>query len=248
MDLSNADLQLIKKYMFGQLSSSEQQQISARLATDADFRAELDFHKKLFATLHDREGERLKKILGDVESEHFPKPSGQGNFWWLWLLAVLLLGGLIFYFREKPQPPAQPEAVFAQYFQPFENTEFVSTRSPQSPVEEAWQAYDRDEFERAATLFEKFSAAEKTAETEFFQAVALLACGKTAEALPIFENLEAAEPPAKFSEQARWYLVLAKIRLSESAAAQVFLKKMMAQPTHFKHSKSVELHRQLFEK
>lgn len=241
MDLSDTDLRLIKNFIFGKLSPVEQQEFSARLSADAEFQTEVDFHQKLFATMHDREGERLKKMLAEVENGNFPTQPSRGGSWLIWLL-ILLAGSAaawFVFFREKPQP--QPEQIFAENFQPFENTEFVSTRTPETPVEEAWKAYDQRDFEQATVFFSKMPASEKSDASEFFKANALLVCGKTADAVPILELLEATQPPSKYTQPARWYLALAKIRLGEQAAARNLLEKIARQSSHFKSSEAADL-------
>ncbi len=251
MDLSDSDLQLIKKYLFGRLDRAAENEFSMRFASDSGFRSEVDFHQKLFASLHDREGERLKKMLGEVEAANFPATPQPKNWKWLgWLFAFFLVGGTVWFcfFREKEVP--KTEQVFARYFQPFENTEEISTRDvpPKNARDEAWQAFDRREFDRAADLFSKISENERTDATEFFKANALLACGKTEKAVPILEKLEAAAPPGKFAEQSRWYLILANLRLGEPEKSKILLEKMVAETGHFNHKKAVELHTEFFGK
>lgn len=153
MQLSDSDLQLIKKYLSGRLDAEQRREFDLRLAADADFREEVDFHQKLFATLRDNEFERLKKILGDEEAAHFPPPPPPNRWAWFgWLLAILGIGAAtwFFFFREQPQPPLpQPPPSESAPTQPIQNQldkdSVVAPPAPRRPLQPPSQPIARAE-------------------------------------------------------------------------------------------------------
>jgi hypothetical protein len=68
-ELNDQDAVLIKKYLFSQLTSADESEFMAKLACDQVFRDEFEFHQQLFAIQRDREHERLKKMLQEVEQQ-----------------------------------------------------------------------------------------------------------------------------------------------------------------------------------
>jgi hypothetical protein len=115
MDFNLQDTQLIKNYLYRRLSSEEEIDFNQRLSSDKDFRAEVSFQTQLFASLRDRETDRLKKILQQAEAQYqnplVPKKPNH-KLWVYGIVVLLILMTLFFLLTEKikqPSTPTQPE-------------------------------------------------------------------------------------------------------------------------------------------
>lgn len=240
MDLSEFDISLIKKHLHGKLTPLEEADFSMRFATDPDFRAEIAFFERMFAVYKDQEHERLKKMLQELEEKEFSTSGKPGKkFFWLAMMMVILALAAWFYHRSLQR--TAPEAVFAQYFRPYENTYVVHTRALGSPSEPAWKAYDAGDFSKAAALFKQLPPEEQTPEMHFYEAVSLLASKQPLEALPFLQSLEQSAPPGKYAQAARWYLALCWLDLGKPANARPVLEKISSDQSNYNYYKAIDM-------
>ncbi|HOY18597.1 MAG TPA: hypothetical protein PLC89_14925 [Haliscomenobacter sp.] len=243
MELNDRDQSLIKKYLFSRLTQPEETEFSSRMVNDQDFRTEVEFHRDLFASMRDREHDRLKKKLSDLENKHFSKPSKPNYTRWLLLIVLAMLAVWLLWRFVIAPPTPDAKRVFAAYFSPFENTVEIATRGQNSPASSAaWKAYDSGDYMRAAELFDQLPNEEQSEATRFFQANALLYTGKAREALIL---LEAKTSKAQFEEQRLWYAALAYVYLGDDEQAKKRLVAIKSNPGHFKFQEAGELFHQL---
>jgi hypothetical protein len=240
MELNEQDIQLIKKHLFSRLNPADELEFQTRLARDQAFREELEFHQQLFAIQRDREHDRLKKMLQEVEQRNFsPQPPYARYLLWLGLL--LLLAFLLWWFFLAPRAPSA-EQLFAQHFVPYENTIEVSTRHPAGAVAKAaWKAYDAADYAQASSLFAQIAPQDRTEASIFFQANALLAADRAPEALALLTTRSGQQ----FVEESRWYAALAQLRLGNYGQSKQKLEYIASHPGHFKYQEAREILLQL---
>lgn len=189
--------------------------------------------------MRDREHERLKKKLRDLENKHFAKPSKPNYTRWLLLAFLALLAAwLVWRFVFAPSEP-EPKRVFADYFIPFENTVEIATREQGGgSAKAAWQAYDAGDYGRAVELFKELPDEAQNEASRFFQANALLHEGKAREALVLLEEKTGG---AQFTAQRRWYAALAYVYIGDYRRAKKLLEEITRKPGHFKFREAGDL-------
>ncbi|MBL7827265.1 MAG: hypothetical protein JNJ57_11580 [Saprospiraceae bacterium] len=244
MDLNDAEILLIKNFLHKRMTPAEEQAFNARVDTDTEFRSEVDFYTNMFATLRDQERDRLKKMLEEVEQANFPKQSKRPT-WGKWLAILLGLAVLAWFLFWRNTKATNEERFFVEYFKPYENTVQVITRSPQTNVEQAWQYYDQGKYALAAAQFSQMKATDKNADSEFFEAMALMAAGNTERAIPLFERMESDSLSHKYQQPARWYLALAFLRTGKLNDFKKMSEKVKATPNHFNADKMNALNEQM---
>jgi hypothetical protein len=91
--MENLDLnELIERYLDGSLPAEMQQEVETRLATDADFKAEVELHRQLQTELADPKKMQLRDLLQEVVQEPLPAPAKPG---WLKLVGTGLAALLV---------------------------------------------------------------------------------------------------------------------------------------------------------
>ncbi len=105
--------ELIEAYLDGSLPDRQRQEVERRMATDADFREEVELHRALQEDYEDPSRWRLREALSGIMDEppppEAPAPENERprprRSLWAALPVVLLLAGGIWYFM-KPEAPA----------------------------------------------------------------------------------------------------------------------------------------------
>ena len=110
MDNINSN-ELIEQYLSGTLPPTELEAVESRIATDADFRAEVEWHGQMHDALADPKKLQLRDMLSDILREPSPPPpSGYG---WRkrlgFAMAILIAGGMGWYWlaATRTSTPAQ---------------------------------------------------------------------------------------------------------------------------------------------
>jgi len=136
-NLDNNDL--IEQYLSGELPPAELQTFEARMATDAEFRAEVELQRQLHEEFADQKKLQLRDLLSDMLKEPPPPP----NNGWLKgagiVLAVLLLGWLGWYWFSSAPENIQP-AIKEEIKSPPPSNEPIATPEnrdiPSDPTEQ----------------------------------------------------------------------------------------------------------------
>lgn len=109
---------LIETYLAGALPEEKRQEVEARLASDEDFRQEVELHRALQESYTDPDRWQLKKALLEAMKEPLPpgdppmeeETAAVDNWkkWQLWIPVALLLGVGIWYFGWRDTPLTRP--------------------------------------------------------------------------------------------------------------------------------------------
>ncbi len=104
--------ELIEGYLNGSLPTAEQKAMEGRLATDPDFRADVELHRQLHEEFADPKKLALRDLLSDILRE--PPPPPAAKYGWLKglsiALAVLLAGWVGWrWISPAAAPPVQEE-------------------------------------------------------------------------------------------------------------------------------------------
>lgn len=140
--MENIDNQdLIERYLNGTLSATEQEAITLRLATDPDFKAEVELHQQLHTEFADPKKLQLRDMMGDILRQAPAPPEVESNKWLKIggiALIVLMGAGLIYWMSastQKELPPAPDQTIQPAPNAPKDTQQVVSPKPPaQEPI------------------------------------------------------------------------------------------------------------------
>ncbi len=230
----------LERYLDGELPEEERKAFETQLQTDEKLKEELAFHQMARQAVEVNIENELRAELNTWKAKEQNNGMKVVRFRRRALsiaAAVLLLvvAGWLVLFRGN-----STEQLFNQQFTAFEDN--ISTQIDLelseagfgkedgylAVLEDAMQAYNQKNYEKAIPLFEEFN--EKGAEnwkdqSRFYQAMALIGNEQTAEALPVLEDLQTTSTfPDKATIQ--WYLALVYVKMDEKEAAREILNKL----------------------
>jgi hypothetical protein len=215
---------LIEKYILGTLNSEEKELVKQLIATDSNFKKELEHQSSLKEVIAVEEDEKFKAQLKDFEPNQtvtFKRPM----FKWLVAASVLILvvAGTLLYFQESSADP-----LFAQHFEPYANViQPVGRSSTDNDIKaKAFLAYENEAYKQAETYFTSLLNTTSDSYVLFYLANTKLALDKANEAIPLLNSYMSVGD--NLSSQAQWYLALAHIQADQKAQARQVLEKIVA--------------------
>jgi hypothetical protein len=214
---------LIEKYILGTLNSEEEEWVKQLIATDSNFKKELEFQSSLKEVIEVEEDEKFKAQLEGFEpskSVTFKRPM----FQWLVAASVLILvvAGTLLYFQEASTDP-----LFAQHFEPYANViqPVVRSSADNDIKTKAFVAYENEAYEQAETYFTSLLNSTSDSYVMFYLANTKLALNKPNEAIPLLNSYMSVGD--NLSSQAQWYLALAHIQADQKVQAKQVLEKIV---------------------
>ncbi|WP_192350415.1 hypothetical protein [Algoriphagus sp. Y33] len=210
---------LIDGYFEKTLTALQQTEFDRLMLEDSSFAEEVTFHRKLKAAIRMEERENLKARFDTIDAT--PSPSYR---WWYAAAAVLALMAMGWWISS--QIPQQPKDLYYAYFEPYPNTvePLVRSDAGQKGLSvQAFHLYEEGEYAKAGAAFGRLYQESNKEQDLFYQAISLMAAGKTTEALPL---LERQEWTASYFEASQWYLALAYLKEEQLSQAKTHLKKV----------------------
>ena len=220
---------LIEKYMKGILSEEERLDFDTLLATDEEFKAEVEMKEEIESrdlkrAIEEHHDQTFREMLGEFEEEIMqdaqeteeeenrkviPISGKKKRFDRKWLAAasvIILLGIGIFYNLNRP---VTTEELFLSNFEPYPNVVFPIERgSSESDAKTiAFSAYEREDYEAAIAGFDSLYSETGESHYLFYKANALIALHRSDEAIPLL--IQYSESGDQLSEKSGWYLAMA---------------------------------------
>jgi hypothetical protein len=225
------DITLLEKYIDRELTESELHEFQARLLTDMSFKAMVDKEKILIGQIR-REG--LQKDLHYLKSleKTLSKPrSGSltiGGFSWHYAIAAAIVGVLVIVGLMVYSPKPTPEELFVAYFKPITNIVEPIDRgsNPSAPTtrSEAFQAYEANDYQKAALLFTELNKQKQEAGILLLLGNSNLMIGNISEAERNFTTLS--RDFDEYDLQAQWYLSLCYLKMEDVERARAILNEL----------------------
>lgn len=225
------NIELISRYLAGQLPGAEAEEFRQRL-NDPSFQEEVGLQRELAEAVGRREASRLKAMLraeeAALEKEAAPVARHQGarrrRFIGLAAAAALLLLAAAFWFLGREPAPTD---LYASCFEPRKNTLVVVQRAEgkESLVQQAFRLYENEDYEEALDAFAALPDTASNDDIAFYRANALMAVGRTGEAIPILQEV-IRNGESQYPDPAKWYLALAYIDEAQYAAARPLLEEL----------------------
>ncbi len=234
---------LIEKYFAKSLSKNELLEFQKLYETNAQFKQEIDFLKDVKFVSEKEDDLQFKRQLVAYEVE-FNKKSQYAK--WLKPLtavaAILLIAlSISFIFNGS----INEDKLFISYFEPSKNVSIPIVRheNDETILNKAFIAYGETDYEKAIPLFENAFDITENSELLFYQGNALLAIGKTKEAIKKFE--EHLTFSDVLTNRSHWYLALAYLKTKQIEKAKQHLIALINSGESYKREESSSLLKKL---
>ena len=270
MTISEKDIEIIERYLMGELGEKELELFEQRIKTDKEFADEVFFIEDVINASKEEGRNEFKKRLKAVEedvvnkTEHTvdekmrEKDSGMGkttsmflNKWMYYAAAIaaVIVAGLFILV-----PDRAGKKLYEEYFQPYPNEIIAYTRGQQVPEEfehfnaleynsivQAMRYYEKNNFTEALKLFEaNVEQSEKNAGILFYTSICQLETGKEEQAIRNLNYILTLSNPP-LKKQAEWYLILAYLKTNQTSKANQLLGKISDIKNHPYAGKAKEL-------
>lgn len=222
------DITLVERYFDAELTGDETIQFNNRVAQDEAFKALVQREKIIIGAIRNQglldNLQYLKSIEEKIQGEQSQPPASKIKSWYYYAAAAIITIVLAVRILLPTQPST--DELFASYFTPYQNIFEPTTRGEQLESKRvlAFQAYDQQNYEMAATLFSDVFQKEPASEILFLLGNSNLMLGKTQEAQENFVTLI-----KNFDDldlQAKWYLSLCYIKNGEQENARKILSEL----------------------
>jgi tetratricopeptide (TPR) repeat protein len=162
----------------------------------------------------------------ELENLDFAMPSHDKWYHKFFKIALLFISSIILVFIIKQilltQEKNKPQELFAQYYQPYQlNYQLRAAEPTTIDQSNAYQQYDKKNFNQAIELFNKVMIADNT--LLFYKGIANIECGKLNDAVKVFEE-SLKNTSNIYCSQTHWYLSLALLKLSQPEKAKLHLR------------------------
>jgi tetratricopeptide (TPR) repeat protein len=229
------DLDIVDRYLEGNLSERERTAFEERLLQDEMLRQEVSEIKLIRGGIIRLARATSLKKLQDLEGTLPPVKTNKTIHWtniWLQVAAgISLLAVCAYLLWPRTQEPTQ---IFAEHFEPYPNIIMPTVRgvveNDSTVKAQAFRAYDQQDYVLAIQLFEKLSVQDEA--VLLYLGNSYLASGQPEKALLLFEKV--LNNYEVFDEQAEWYVAVTYLKLEEREKAREALQKVVARNSSYK--------------
>lgn len=221
------DIDLIERYFDNALTPEEAHNLKDRLNKDFEFQKLFDQEKLLINTIRFQAAKKDLDFLKTVESSLRDNKTAYIRKHWYYYAAAASVA-LIALALWVPTFNQKPEELYAAYFQPHPNIFEVTLRGQTDPTlrTRAFQAYDQQDYERAAALFAEVLKEKNDAGALMLLGNSNLILDKTEMAKQNFMDLIASSD--ELDLQAKWYLGMTYLKTGQADQARNLLSEISA--------------------
>jgi tetratricopeptide (TPR) repeat protein len=229
MNHTEKDIELIEKYFDEGLSEFDAANFERRMKTDESFRSLVEQEKYIIGAIRmqglNDDLAQLKRVEATLKDPTIETVQNNNRRWYLLAAAVV---SMIIIARFALMPPVTSQDLFQDHFRPYLNVFEPTTRGEARPDDrtEAFKAYDKRDYEQAATLFREVIKRQPDPEALLLLGNCNLMIGNTGEAIMNFSQL--ARESSELSIQAKWFLSLAYLKNDDTTHALPLLKELAA--------------------
>jgi TolA-binding protein len=236
MKPTEQDITLVERYFDAELNEDELKNFNARITQDDTFKALVHREKIIIGAIRNQglidNLQYLKTIEEKLEHEHPTMQTSRIKPWHYYAAAACIVLVLAVKFLLPSQQTSSDE-LFAAYFTPYSNVFEPTVRSaePQKSADqsaekrsEAFQAYERGEYQRASILFTQLLKEQNESSVLFLLGNSNLMIGKVREAQENFVTL--IRDFDDLDLQAKWYLSLSYLKSGDTENARKILKEL----------------------
>jgi len=234
MKLTEAQLELIQKYLSNTLSESDQLLFDTEKKNEA-FKKELLAQIELLNSIELSKDDALRDKLKSLDSS-MPKTVKlkSNRFSWLKVaasLAVLLVAGLLLKQNLGGSNDLSTDQLFAEYYQvmPAEFNQRNQTSTLDKSFEAAMEKYQGKDYSASLDLLGKIEPT--TTKIQLYQALSHLELNNITEAQSLLSFVSKSNNYEE-NQNAEWYLALSYLKQSKPTLAKETLKNIIKQPEH----------------
>lgn len=235
--------ELINAYLDGKLSPEDQRLFEQLLEEQPEYKKLLEEHRqfKIAVTLEERS--KIKDFLLEVDQDQKSKIQ-PGTGWKSWLFSgvaacVIVLAGFFLWTNLSMTPG---EKIYKSYYEAYPNLIAPTVRgaSQANLKSDAFLAFDNQEYEKAAVLFENLQQEPDSDYAIFYLGICQLELGRPEKAIPLFLKVkEDAVNPDKIT--ATWYAALGYFQLNKLEEGTLAVKRVAQADGHPLQAKAQEL-------
>ncbi len=244
MPISENDIDLIARYLQGDMPVDEQSAIEAKAAASEDFSKELSFQRRLIAHIQAEEKTRLKaEMLKDFRAKKKEASSKKWPRRWIQLaVAASIFLMATFYFVLDSRTSSNE--VFLSHFQVYDGV--VIVRGEDHSISEGLRAYNRGDFSKALDIFLALEAYEiSDGQLYLLVSSCFLKLNEPEKALEWLTEVQATEEASIVYNQ-QWYLALTMLSLDRLEDSKILLQQITASPSIYAAEASTLLDNSIF--
>lgn len=229
---------LIEGYFEGTLSEQQQKEFAALLLEDEAFKNEFEFQKQLKAAIILEKRAATKKVFTHFEVDLKQRDKKLKKRRLLSATAALILMvSLTFLFNINKDE----QDLYGTFFQPFPNIEKPTVRgeSGDDLISKAFQAYDAEDYNTSATLFEEIYQNDPSDFSILYLGISYMELGNFKKAISVFESYQDTRT-SQYGGYISWYVSLSYLKENQTTKAKELLK-ILSESDHPMQQKSEEL-------
>ncbi len=208
------------KYVQGKMSDEEKKSFEENELQDESLKKEAAFEVGAREGIENNIRQDLRNTVNSFEKKQ-PYTSPSKNFKWIGIAAsILILSGIAIYLGTG-------SSTYDQYYQPYPNYEFTSTRNGSSDEikQAAYSAYDLGDYQRAVANFDRLLEVEDSPPEKFFRGISKIELEDFAGARVDLKEV-LASGNVDYVDAANWYLALLAVKDSKTDLAREYLEKL----------------------
>lgn len=231
MNLHPNDIELIERYLDGELTQEDEQRFEEKQAASEDFRAGVSFHRQLLGHVQAQQQLAIKTELRGMMNE-----SKGSRVFFSWkilsvaasILLISVIGVLQF------QGPSHSQQLFNQYFDPYPVMSIVRGNNTNSSNHLQLYAEGKyQQFIEKLTVSRTDQGERRTSQVQLALGNAYLAMAQPKHAVQALLQIEEGEDHYL---DAQWYLALANLQQQQLETANEYLLKLSTEQSFYRSS------------
>ena len=223
--------ELIELYFEDKLSTEQKTVFENLLDTDQEFRAQFELEEQVKKAIISTKKDDLKERLKQIEHQQANKKTSK--YYKIAIAASLIICLGIVGIWEQNQPISN-DAIFAEYFQPYDNIIVPNSRSNEveSPKAIAFRNYDTQKYKIASEQFADLYKTTSTSYYLFYQAICELQLGNEDKSIELLNSHK--QYSDNLSQHRNWYLALAYLKANKIEESTTLLQEIVNKKS-YKH-------------
>ena len=234
------NLEIIEKYIDGELEENEILNFETLLSTDPNIKRDYKLNLEINNSIIEDDVMALRETMDYIYNDEFkvkriPSIYANRRFYYAAASAALLVatGGLV---QRLISPDLGNSEVFEKYYTPYEIT--VTHRSGNTEVDRlllnAFEKYEDKDYEQALVLFEEvLESRNNDLAVNLYSGISYIEEEKYQKAKTSFNRI-ISDNDNLFIEQARWYLGMCYLKTENKVKAEDIFKEIINEESYYK--------------
>ncbi|MFC2096601.1 tol-pal system YbgF family protein [Bacteroidota bacterium] len=234
------NLNLIEKYIDGELKGKELLSFETLLSTDSDIKRDYNLSLEINNSIIENDVMALRETMDYLyedatQIKRNPTVFTKRRFYYAAASAALLIatGGLV---QRLNNPELDNYAAFEKYYTPYEVS--VTHRSGNTEVDRilinALERYEEQDYEQALTLFEEvLEYRQNDMAVNLYSGITYMEEEKYQKATKSFNSI-ISDHDNLFIEQAKWYLAMCYLKTENTDKAKDVLNEIIEEESYYK--------------